>query len=128
MANHEHGEYRWSQIATFIQQKWQELSDTDLQQVQGDLQNVVALIEEKTGWKREAIKAELDSVLARGAAIANQATQAAADAAGNAGESVQERYEQAEQMIQQRPVESVAVAFGVGIVTGLVVGLVLRTR
>lgn len=43
-------------------------------------------------------------------------------------ESLRKGYEQAETLVQQRPAESVALAFGLGIVVGAVVGLVLRNR
>jgi ElaB/YqjD/DUF883 family membrane-anchored ribosome-binding protein len=31
-------------------------------------------------------------------------------------------------MIQERPVESLAVGFGAGLITGVIIGLVLRSR
>jgi ElaB/YqjD/DUF883 family membrane-anchored ribosome-binding protein len=35
-------------------------------------------------------------------------------------------YRSAEQMVQSRPAESLATAFGVGLVAGLIIGLVSR--
>lgn len=37
-------------------------------------------------------------------------------------------YEQASDMIRQRPAESVAIAFGTGILLGIVVGLIAGSR
>ena len=43
-------------------------------------------------------------------------------------ESMRARYEDAEGMIRDRPLESIAVTFGAGLITGVVLGLVLRSR
>ena len=45
-----------------------------------------------------------------------------------ASKSVQDGFEQAERTVRQRPVESLAVAFGTGVITGLLVALVVRSR
>ena len=128
MVDQTNGESHWNQLVAFIKQKWNELSDSDLQQLQGDLQGVVALVQERTGLKRELIEAELDAVLKKGKLLVDQASQAASDMAGNASDVVQQQREQAEELIKSRPVQSVAAAFGVGLVAGVVVGLVLRSR
>ena len=39
-----------------------------------------------------------------------------------------EGYEEAQRMVRRRPAESVAVAFGTGLVVGLIVGLVASSR
>ena len=38
------------------------------------------------------------------------------------------RYDEAEDMVRQNPGQSVAVAFGIGMVVGVVVGLAFRSR
>jgi ElaB/YqjD/DUF883 family membrane-anchored ribosome-binding protein len=50
------------------------------------------------------------------------------DARGRAAEAVRGGYAQTERMIQQRPMESLAVGFGAGLIAGVVIGLVLRSR
>jgi ElaB/YqjD/DUF883 family membrane-anchored ribosome-binding protein len=37
-------------------------------------------------------------------------------------------YAQTERMVQQRPMESLAVGFGAGLITGVIIGLVMRSR
>jgi len=37
-------------------------------------------------------------------------------------------YEEAEKVVRQRPAESVAVCFGAGVLVGVFVGLMLRSR
>jgi ElaB/YqjD/DUF883 family membrane-anchored ribosome-binding protein len=41
---------------------------------------------------------------------------------------MRQRYEEAETMIKDRPAESAAVCFGVGMLVGVLLGLTLRSR
>jgi ElaB/YqjD/DUF883 family membrane-anchored ribosome-binding protein len=43
-------------------------------------------------------------------------------------ETVRHGYEQAEEYVQSRPAQSLAMAFGCGLLTGFVVGLLMRSR
>ena len=44
------------------------------------------------------------------------------------GGAVREGYQQTQSLVRHRPVESLAVTFGAGLIAGVVVGLVLRSR
>jgi ElaB/YqjD/DUF883 family membrane-anchored ribosome-binding protein len=57
---------------------------------------------------------------------AEQASEAFREQYDHAAESVRAGYERAGEMVRRSPVESVAVAFGAGIITGVVVGLMMR--
>jgi ElaB/YqjD/DUF883 family membrane-anchored ribosome-binding protein len=57
-----------------------------------------------------------------------QATETIRRGYGQAADSVREGYEQAEEMIKERPAESAAVCFGVGMLVGVILGLTLRSR
>jgi ElaB/YqjD/DUF883 family membrane-anchored ribosome-binding protein len=43
-------------------------------------------------------------------------------------ESIRSGYDQAQGTVRRNPMESVAVAFGAGIITGVIVGLVLKSK
>jgi ElaB/YqjD/DUF883 family membrane-anchored ribosome-binding protein len=45
-----------------------------------------------------------------------------------ASESMRRGYEEAEHMIRERPAESAAVCFGIGMVVGVLLGLTMRSR
>jgi ElaB/YqjD/DUF883 family membrane-anchored ribosome-binding protein len=75
----------------------------------------------------------------RGASSISQATEAVSGLAQQAGERLREGYGQvadrtyegydrAQDLVRHNPGQSVAAAFGVGIVAGLIVGLALRSR
>jgi len=59
---------------------------------------------------------------------AQQAATAVQETTKKAADQVRRGYEETEEMIRQRPGESAAVCFGVGMVVGVVLGLALRSR
>ena len=117
MVNQQTLEGQWTGIKGRIQETWGHISDNDLQKVKGDVKQLVGLIQQKSGEAREQVEAKLEEFATHTSNLAQQAR-----------EQVQEGYEQAEQMVRQRPVESVAIAFGSGLIAGVIVGLVLRSR
>jgi dTDP-4-amino-4,6-dideoxygalactose transaminase len=56
------------------------------------------------------------------------ATEVARQAVGKAADTARAGYDQTGKMIRSRPVESLAVCFGVGLITGVVVGLLIRSK
>jgi len=143
-------EGKWTEVKGRIQEKWGMLTDDELQRVRGNANALVGVIEQKTGATRSAIEEFLDEAVAGGASaitgamesareFAGKATDKATEFAGKASEKVRQQYddvaesvragyEEAEEMVRRKPVESVAVAFGAGIVTGVLVGLLLHHR
>ena len=139
MVNQQVLEGNWSELTGQIKQRWAKLTDNELQEVRGNAEQLVGLIQRKTGEARERIEDELESLVAEGGSMAARATAAVRHATEEATERVQQGYEQvsdkmkvgygeAERVVKERPIESVAVAFGSGLIAGVIVGLVLRPR
>ncbi|MCA9110736.1 MAG: DUF883 family protein [Planctomycetaceae bacterium] len=132
-------EGQWNQVKGQVKERWGALTDDDLQRARGSADQLVGVIQEKTGDSRRAIEDFLEQTIEDGGSIMQQMKQTAQAYADQAGETYREQldhvsetvrasYEQAEGMVQRKPVESIAVAFGAGIITGVVVGLVLKSR
>lgn len=141
---------RWNEIRGQIKEKWGQLTDDDLRQAEGNTDQLIGLIQRKTGEGREQITRFFDNMMKEGGdgatdvmgqagQVMNQATESAQKYAQDASKYVQEGYQQAsksvqegmhqaEETVRQRPVESLAVAFGTGVITGLLVALVMRSR
>ncbi len=130
---------QWNQVKGQVQERWGEFSDDELMQARGSADQLVGVIQQKTGESRRAIEDFLEQVVENGGTLAQQAADTARVYADHASEAAQEQYEQvsqkfregyqqAGQMVQRKPVESIAVAFGAGIIAGVVVGLVLKSR
>lgn len=140
---------RWNEIRGRIKEKWGQLTDDELTQAEGNTDQLIGLIQRKTGEGREQITRFFDTfanaAANKGNDMAHQAEQTFSQAgetaqryAGEAQRYVQEGYQQAsrqveqglhqaEDMVRQKPVESLAVAFGTGIITGVLLALVMRS-
>lgn len=132
-------EGKWNEVKGQIQKRWGALTNDDLMRVRGNSEALVGVIQQRTGESRAAIEEFLDQAMTEGASVLNQAAETAREFADKATEKVREQYEhvaesvrggyeEAEEMVRSKPVESVAVAFGAGIITGVVVGLMLHSR
>jgi len=150
MVNQQTLQGNWNEIKGKLRSKWGQLTNDDLQSAHGNIDQLVGLIQRKTGEARSSIEKFLDEATASGASAFSQAADTAREYAQQAVETVQDRskqaadtlrrgydqaahsvrdgYEQAEGMIRERPAESAAVCFGVGMLVGVVLGLALRGR
>lgn len=129
----------WNELKGKVKESWGELSDDELRQFEGDAQQFIGFLQRKTGQAQEQVEKKLAELDARFRPLVGQATaaaqeylqsgaEAATDAAAYVRDSVAATHAQAEQAVRRRPIESVAVAFGTGIIAGAVVGLLLRQR
>lgn len=126
---------QWNQIKGKLKERWGDLSDDDLQMAQGNIDQLIGRIQQKTGEGRESIEKFIDSLASDGSSAletaqsyAHQATEQMRDSYDAMSAEARYRYEMAEDMVRQRPGQSVATAFGVGLVVGVLVGLALRSR
>ena len=129
----------WNQLKGKVKQRWGQLTDDELQEVEGNIDQLIGLVQQKTGEARQ----QIERVIAKlnedaGGAFtqatetarqyADQATEAIRGAADQLRERGREGYEEAQDMFRRKPAESVAIAFGTGLVVGLVVGLIAGSR
>ena len=140
----------WNDIKGQIRKKWGQLTNDDLQVFNGNIEQLIGTIQRKTGEARQNIERFLEEATSQGAenvsqaagAVRNYATSAAMQAreyAGQAIEAVEQGSQQAydtvrqgymdtEETIRSRPAESVAICFGAGVLTGLLLALTFRGR
>jgi uncharacterized protein YjbJ (UPF0337 family) len=150
MVNQQTLQGNWNEIKGKLRSKWGQLTNDDLQTAHGNVDQLIGLIQRKTGEARSSIEKFLEDATAHGAGGMGQAAESAREYAQQAMETVQERskqaaesfrrsydqttenlrhgYESAEEMIKERPAESAAVCFGVGMLVGVILGLALRGR
>lgn len=57
----------WNQMKGRIKQAWGDLTDDDLQHVEGEVDELVGVIQERTGEDREKIEKRLEKLSSRGA-------------------------------------------------------------
>lgn len=118
----------WSQLSGKIKEVWGVVTDQELKQVQGNVDQLVGLIQRKTGQSRQEIEQRLGEFGEAASSMAHQATEKIRDTAENVRARAMDTYSTAEHMIRERPTESLAVAFGTGLIAGIIVGLLSRSR
>ena len=139
MTNQQILEGNWNEIKGKLRQKWGQLTDDDLPLLRGDADQIVGIIQRKTGEAREAIEQYVEQVSGSAASVIGKAAGAVGDYAQHAAEAVQDTakqaadqvrvgYDAAERFVRDRPGESMLVCFGVGLITGVVIALSLRSR
>lgn len=127
----------WNEIKGGVKKKWGQITDDDIRTVQGDVDRLIGVIQRKTGEGREAITKFMEETAGISAGTLSQTMESlrtyAQQAADKSGEQAQyamdaarRGYEETEELVRQRPVESMLTVFTVGVVTGVVVGLMLR--
>jgi uncharacterized protein YjbJ (UPF0337 family) len=139
MTNQQLLQGNWNDIKGKLRQKWEQLTDSDLPQIRGDVDQIIGAIQRKTGEAREAIEQYLQEISGSAASAIGTATETVRDYAQHASESVQHTakqaadqvragYNEAERFVRNRPGESLLVCFGVGLIAGVVIALSLRSR
>jgi uncharacterized protein YjbJ (UPF0337 family) len=125
----------WNEIKGHVKQEWGNISDDDFKQVEGSVDRLVGMIQKKTGQARTEIEKTLRSFSQESASMLGGASQAVQDAtkavqdyASQANEMAHERLGQAQDLVRKRPAESLIVSFGTGLLLGIVVGLVVRSK
>jgi uncharacterized protein YjbJ (UPF0337 family) len=127
----------WNEIKGKLQEAWGQLTDEELDRVKGDTNQLIGLVQRKTGKSREAVEDFLDNLTHEGQNIWQQATGTVREYAATAGhaiqdtanvarDKVQEGIEYTGEMVRTRPMESLAVCFGTGLVAGVILGLLVR--
>ena len=139
MPNQQIFEGDWNEIKGKIRQKWGQLTDDALPRNRGNADQIIGIIQRKTGETREAIGRYLqevsgDTASAVGTAAATvrdyaqQASEAIQHTAKEATDQVRAGYIEAERFVRDRPGESLLACFGVGVITGVLITLALRPR
>ena len=132
-------EGNWNEIKGRIRQRWGQLTESDLPKAQGNMEELVGIIQRRTGEAREAIENSLEELAGHassGAAMASeavrdyarQATETFQQSAKRARDQVRGSYIEAERFVRDRPVQSLVTCFGIGLISGLVIGMSLRSR
>ena len=141
---------QWNQLKGSVRQRWGRLTDDELQMVKGSTERLIGLIQEKTGESRQSIENFLDSALEQGSAYASRISEKASHLSHESEESLREKghkigdrahreIDQASEKVRRglhkaslhvrkKPIGSVASAFGVGIFTGAMIGMMMSRR
>jgi len=118
----------WNYLCGLAKQRWSQLTEDDLGALEGNFEELVGRIQQKTGEGREAIERFFSDATSRGSSAVAHAAEAAGHYAHQVGDRLRARYDDAESMVRHHPTETVVAAFGIGLLAGLITGLALRAR
>jgi uncharacterized protein YjbJ (UPF0337 family) len=128
----------WNRLKGRIRETWGQITDDDLQKGQGSVEQLVGTIQEKTGVARREIEQFVTGVVREASSMTDQLAQGAREYAHSAADAIQDGYSAAQkkteelsrqvaQTVSYRPLESLAIAFGVGIAAGLLLAMNRRS-
>lgn len=124
---------QWNQLKGEVKKRWGQLSDDDLKWTGGNIDQLVGRIQQRTGESREAIEKYLDQLTSQGSSAissavetvgsyANEVSHRLRDHYGQFSDQAQEGYQSAREVVVRNPMQWLAVAFGVGVLTGMFMG------
>lgn len=137
MANQQTISGDWNRVKGKLREQWGEITEDELDQVHGNAEQLIGLLQRKTGKSREAIEDYLESTFEHESWY--QATkhtierygQATAGAVGSSASysarQLRSGYTQSNQMVREHPAGSLAACFAAGLVTGVMVAVLLRS-
>jgi uncharacterized protein YjbJ (UPF0337 family) len=137
MATRQQLQGKWNEVKGRLKEKWGVLTDDDLVRGEGNVEQLVGVVQQRTGRAKEEVERFIDDIIGDSSNMYDRVastTKEYADEAGQAmrrgyqqaAQSVAAGYDDAEQMVRRNPMEAVAVAFGAGLISGVLVGLLLK--
>ena len=127
----------WNGIKGKLKERWGEITDNEWREASGNLDQLVGLIQRKTGEARTQIESFIDRLVSRAEAgeltdqaseYATQATAALQDFKDRLNHAMREQLSQAEDLVRRRPTESLVVVAGTGLIVGVILGCLMRSR
>jgi uncharacterized protein YjbJ (UPF0337 family) len=124
---------QWNQLKGELKKRWGQLTDDDLRWSGGNIDQLIGRIEQKTGETQESIKKYLDQLTSQGGSMvssametvgsyANDVSHRLRDHYGQISDQAHEGYVTAREAIVRNPMQWIAIAFGVGVLTGIFMG------
>jgi uncharacterized protein YjbJ (UPF0337 family) len=123
---------KWNEVKGELKKKWGKLSDDDLRSFNGNVDQLIGRIQQKTGESREAIEHFLSQFSEEGSQFLSGLRDRIEETAEQTMDTARDSYESlrrnAADVMQERPGQAVAVAFGLGVLSGIGIALLLRDR
>jgi uncharacterized protein YjbJ (UPF0337 family) len=124
---------QWNQLKGEVKKRWGQLSEDDLKWSGGNIDQLVGRIQQRTGESRDAIEKYLDQLTSQGSSVVSSAVESVGtyaqdithrlrDHYGDISEQAHEGYVTARDYVSRNPVQWLAIAFGVGVLTGVFMG------
>src|SRR3954454_17760297 len=101
MVNQQTLQGNWNEIKGKLRNKWGQLTNDDLQSAHGNIDQLVGLIQRKTGEARSSVEKFLEDATSGGASALSEGGDTAREYAHQAMETVQQRSKQAAESFRE---------------------------
>lgn len=128
MVNEQQLRGSWNEIQGQLRKHWGQLNQDDVLAFGGNVDQLVGMIQRKTGDSRETIENFLNHLVEQGADGTSRFGEFARHATERAGEMGRQTYDNTRRFVEQRPATSLAALFGAGIIAGLGISLLSTER
>jgi len=129
----------WNRIVGAVKKNFGQITNDDLSRVEGSVDQLVGLIQTKTGRSREQIEQFLNQCCTSAEGTYHDISERVAEYSGAATDAVRENYDRLAEAaergydetvktISRRPMESLLVAVGAGALLGVVLGMSMASR
>ena len=129
----------WKQVVGTLKEKFGELTHDELKRVEGNVEQLIGLVQQKSGQSKETIMRLIDQCCESTENGVHRLAAHAGKYAEAAGETVRENYDRLSnearkgydstaKAVSRRPIESVAIAVGAGVLAGVAIGISLASR
>lgn len=128
-----------NELRQAVAQRWRNLTEDDLQALEGDIRGLVERIQQASGESRDVIERSFLELVTRWSSAmgdlsceasryARRARSQLTEDVRHAADLARVRYDQVQELVRTNPAQAVAAAFGFGLVAGLIVASALRGR
>ena len=129
----------WNDIRATLKSTWRQLTDHDLTGFKGTADQLVNMIQKRTGQARNTIENQLEEMIAQGRSVKNRVGEVFQDAAAQAGDLWHDGYDNASDRLaggyrdatafaKENPGAAVAILFGSGLLAGLGIAMLMRRQ
>jgi len=130
MATKQESMGQWKALTGAVKQKYGQITENELTQLNGSVDQLIGLVQRKSGQTREQIEAFIhecgescESMVDKVSDYASGATESLQAGYNAVAEQTKRGYDVSAKAVSSHPFESVGTAFGVGLVAGLLIGL-----
>jgi uncharacterized protein YjbJ (UPF0337 family) len=135
MVNQQELAGKWNDVKGALKKKWGSLTDDDVSMVNGNVDQLVGKIQQKTGETRDSIERFLDQFSDEAPAMLaglrdklQGSAKYVADTARQSSEKVRDAVAGAGQVVHDHPGQTIAAAFGLGLIVGVGLTVLLHER
>jgi uncharacterized protein YjbJ (UPF0337 family) len=135
MATKQEAAGQWKTLVGAVKEKYGQITDNELSQVKGNVDQLIGLVQRKTGQTREQVEAfvrecgeKCETVAGKVSEFAATAGETLRDGYDSVAQHTKAGYEASVKTLSRHPLESVGTAFGIGIFAGLLIGMSLGAQ